>query len=336
MKRMKHSAIDVYFDQVYGKLYAQIEGGTCESFDYSCKHGVVKSVFIKRPVQWLVNGSQYFDIITPYGYGGPTVVESVDRAKLVETYWTEWVDYCKREKIVCEFVRFHPLVNNHIDFGGYYGAEFNRHTLAIDLSDTNYVTNQFTAKCRNMVRKAEKLGVICEIDEECDRIDIFCDLYHKTMRKDNADNYYFFSLEHFRTMRKELYGQLVLINALLNGKIIASSLFMLSKNFIHYHLSATDPAYYRYAANNLILKIAAKYGIEMGQQWLHLGGGLSSNDNDNLFKFKRSFAKEDRNLKEFYLGRPVYDKAVYEKLVETRRKQDALDETSMFFPKYRQ
>jgi hypothetical protein len=333
---MKHTAIDVYFDQVYGKLYEEIEGGTCVAFDYSCEHGIVKSVFIKRPLQWLVNGAQYFDIVTPYGYGGPLVVEAVDRERLIENYWTAWVDYCGRERIVCEFVRFHPLVNNHIDFGEYYGAEFNRYTLAIDLSDDDYEGNQFTAKCRNMVRKAEKLGVICEIDEEGECIDMFCDLYHKTMQKDNADNYYFFSLEYFKTLREVLEGQLVLINALLNGKTIAASLIMLSKNLMHYHLSATDPDYYGYAANNLILKTAAKYGGEKGLKWFHLGGGLSSSDEDNLFKFKRSFAREDRNLKEFYLGRAVYDNAVYEKLVEARREQDVLDEDSMFFPKYRQ
>lgn len=333
---MMPSPIDVYFDQVYGKLYEDIERGTCESFDFSCGHGVVKSVFMKRPVKWPVNNVQYFDIVTPYGYGGPVVVEAINRKELIETYWSAWVDYCRRERIVCEFVRFHPIVNNHIDFGRYYGAEFDRHTLAIDLSDEDYEANQFTSKCRNMVRKAEKSGVTCEVDEACERIDVFCELYHKTMKRDNADNYYYFSLEYFRAMREALDGQLVLINALLDGEIIAASLFMQSKHLMHYHLSATDPDYYRYAANNLLLRAAAKYGNETGRQWFHLGGGLSSSEKDNLFKFKRSFAREERNLKEFHIGRAVYEKGVYEKLVEARREQGALDDDSMYFPKYRQ
>jgi len=204
------------------------------------------------------------------------------------------------------------------------------------VSDADFEANQLTGKCRNMVRKAEKLGVVCEVDERCERIDVFYELYHKTMRKDDADDYYFFSLEYFRTMREALGGQLVLINALLNGEVIAGSLFMLSERFMHYHLSATDPEHYRYAANNLLLRAAAEYGNRTGRQWFHLGGGLTASEEDNLFKFKRAFAREERNLKEFHVGRAVYDKVVYEKLVKARRDQGAFDEGNTFFPKYRQ
>ena len=325
---------DIYFDEKYCKLYEEVERGASNCFKYSDENGSVCNNFMKRPVPWLIDGEQYFDIVTPYVYGGPIVLEANDREALIENYWNAWNEYCEKEKIVCEFVRFHPLLKNQMDFQEVYGAQLNRHTLAIDLSDDFFMT-QFTAKCRNTIRKSEKLGVVCEIDENCDSIETFCEIYYKTMQKDNADDFYFFSMNYFNEMKAAFKGQMFLVNAKLEEKTIASSLFLVSEDYMHYHLSATDPEYYSFAANNFVLKVAGDYGKENGKKWLHLGGGLSSSEEDSLFKFKRSFAREDRNLQEFWLGRAIYNQVVYEKLIQKRREEGCLDEETGFFPKYR-
>ncbi|HML48159.1 MAG TPA: GNAT family N-acetyltransferase [Clostridia bacterium] len=325
---------DVYFDPAYGRLYETIEQGVCETFSYSDENGAVQNVYIKRAIPWLVDGVQYFDIITPYGYGGPVVLHATGREKLLDVYWQAWTAHCHQARIVCEFVRFHPLVRNHLDFGVPYAAAYNRNTLAIELTD-DFEATEFTSKCRNAIRKAEKLGVVCTVDEACASVDTFCALYHKTMAKDVAEAYYFFSLDYFHAMREALAGRLVLINALLDGKTIASSLFMLSEGYMHYHLSATDSDYYGYAANNLILKAAASYGAKTVRQWLHLGGGLTASEADNLFKFKRSFARGEKNLKEFWTGRAIYDETVYSRIVGLRRGQGDFDGETRFFPAYR-
>lgn len=326
--------LDIYYNPLYGSLYETVEKGTCETFEYSDENGCIKNIFMKRPVPWLVDGVQYYDIVTAYGYGGPIVVEAENKEILLEKYWQAWEQYCKDQKIVCEFVRFHPLLRNDVDFKDKYNAEFNRHTLAIELEEDFFMT-QFSSKCRNTTRKSEKMGIVLEIDESCDTIDNFAEIYYKTMEKDSADDFYFFSLDYFHSMREKLSDSLVIINAKLEDKIIASSLFMYSDDFMHYHLSATDPEYYSYAANNLILKQAAEWGVEHGKKWLHLGGGLSSSEEDSLYKFKRAFAREDRNLKEFWLGRAIYDSVVYDKLVELRKAEKDFDSASEYFPKYR-
>jgi len=325
---------DVYFDFEYCKLYEEIEHGTCEKFEYSDENGKVVNVFIKRPIPWLVSEKQYYDIITPYGYGGPVITKADDKDVLIRKYWEAWEAYCKEHGIVCEFVRFHPLLKNYIDFQELYNAQMNRNTLAIELTDDFFMT-QFTAKCRNTIRRAEKLGVICEVDEQCESIETFCQLYYKTMEKDNADDYYFFSMEYFEKIREALKGRIFLVNAKLEDKTIAGALFMVSDNYLHYHLSATDPEYYSYSANNLILKVAADIGNKMGRQWLHLGGGVSSSEEDSLFRFKRTFAREERNLHEFWLGRAIYNQEVYDSLVNIRYEQGEMDEESTFFPRYR-
>ncbi|MEG1578858.1 MAG: hypothetical protein RR336_08850, partial [Oscillospiraceae bacterium] len=66
--------MDIYFDENYGKLYEEIECGTAEVFRFSSELGEVKHQFIQREIPILLaDGKTRFDLITPYGYGGPLV-----------------------------------------------------------------------------------------------------------------------------------------------------------------------------------------------------------------------------------------------------------------------
>ncbi|MBE6038388.1 MAG: GNAT family N-acetyltransferase [Anaerofustis stercorihominis] len=325
---------DVYFHTEYGKLYEKAENGICDTFVYSDENGTVCNTYIKREVPQDMDDAVYYDITSPYGYGGPCIVNSTDKNLLIENFRKAWNSYCIGNNIISEFVRFHPLEENHKDFGDMYNAVFNRHTLAIELTDDFFAT-QFSSKCRNSIRKAEKEGVSCVYDLNCENMDSFINLYYETMKKNNATTYYFFKEDYFYDMKKALGEDLILVNALYDGKIISSSLFMLSEEYMHYHLSATDPNHYNLSANNLILKYAADFGVESGRKWLHLGGGLSSDENDALFKFKRSFAREEKNLKDFCIGRLVHNEDIYNKLTQHRIDKGEIDPDTEFFPKYR-
>ena len=325
--------MDIYFEPEYGKLNEQIEGGVAETFRFACEYGTVQSVFIKREVPYLIDGVQYYDAITPYGYGGPVVIECVDREKLVEAYGKAYRRYCVEQKIVDEFVRFHPLAGNDLDFGEAYDTTYNRHTIAVDLTDDNYSAVQFTPDCRNMIRKAEKKGVRLEIDTECRCMDDFIRMYYATMDKNNASKYYYFSREYFDGLKSIDCHKLILINGFVEDKIISSAMFMCSDEYMHYHLAATEPEYYAYSANNIILAKAIEYGREMGLKWLHLGGGLSSDEKDRLFKFKRNFGRTENNLKDFYIGKAVFMPEVYEKLCKIAKENGIKNDG--FFPAYR-
>lgn len=325
--------MDIYFKPEYGKLNESIEQGKAETFSFECEHGKVQSVYIKREVPYLIDGVQYYDAITPYGYGGPVIVKAGDKEKLLEAYNEAYKAHCEKEKIVCEFVRFHPLAKNGPDFESLYNSFFNRHTIAVDLTDENYSAVQFSPDCRNMIRKAAKKGVTVEIDEECAHLDEFIALYYATMDKNRASDYYYFDKTYFEQLKAIPDSKLILINGYVEGGIIASAMFMCGDEYMHYHLSSTNPEFYSYAANNLILATAIEYGREKGMKWLHLGGGLSSSEKDNLFKFKRNFGRTENNLKDFYLGKTVFMPAIYDKLCETARANGL--ESDGFFPAYR-
>lgn len=325
--------MDIYFNTEYAKLNESIEHGQMEVFEYTCQYGTVKNVFIKRKIPVILEGVQYYDAITPYGYGGPLVIEASDREKLLLEYELKYKKFCKEEGIVDEFVRFHPLMENAKDFQGVYQNAICRQTVAIDMQDENFYMVQFTSECRNRIKNASKRGVTIEIDEKCNRIDEFIELYYMTMDKNNASEYYYFGKNYFESLLSINDCQVMLINAIVEQKIIASVLYMISDGNMHYHLSANNPEYYKYAANNLIIYNACKYGNENSLKWQHLGGGLSSEPNDSLFRFKRSFGRTDRNLKDFYIGKAVFMPEVYDELCSIAKANGV--ENDGFFPAYR-
>lgn len=324
---------DVYFLPEYGKLNEHIEGGKSQTFDFVCEHGHIRNVLIKRTIPFLLNGEQYFDAITPYGYGGPVVLNATNREALLSAYRDTYRTYCQKERIVDEFVRFHPLANNALDFRDLYETSFNRHTIAIDLTDEEYAKTQFTPDCRNMIRKSVKKGVEVEIDEACYRMSQFIPLYFSTMDKNHASSYYYFQPNYFEQLRHISGIKLILINALLNDILIGSAMFILSGENMHYHLSSTDPRYYSYASNNAILATAINYGRMNGKHWLHLGGGISTDEKDSLFRFKRSFGRKDKNLKDFYTGKAIFLSEEYNQLCDLSKKNGVTP--GSFFPAYR-
>lgn len=324
---------DIYFLPAYGKLNESIEEGSAQTYDFTCAYGRVRSIFIKREIPILIEGEQYYDAVTPYGYGGPLVMESTDREKLLKAYTENYLAYCRKNRIVDEFVRFHPLAENALDFGSLYQTSYNRHTIAVDLTDEDYSRTQFTPDCRNMIRKAAKKGVRIEVDETCAHLDDFIRLYYATMDKNSASDYYYFDRSYFEQLRAMEGCDVILINGYVEDRIISSAMFLLSGGNMHYHLSSTDRDYYSFASNNAILSEAAGYGRAHGLHWLHLGGGLSSDEKDRLYRFKRSFGRMDRNLKDFYIGKAVFLPEAYSRLCAAAQEKGI--EPDGFFPAYR-
>jgi serine/alanine adding enzyme len=331
--------LDVFFQPEYGKLYEKIEKGQCETFEYKSNAGTIRNMYIKRPVPWQIDGKQYYDIVTPYGYGGPLIIPMiVDTDECSHELMAEFIkafeNYCCLNDIICEFIRFHPLYENALYCREMYDVIYNRHTIAIDLTDQAFFETQFDSKCRNMVRKAEKNGVSIEIDRELKSVDTFADIYYSTMAKNDADDYYFFKIDYFHRIRDKLAGEAMLVNAVYEGQTVASSLFFYTPGgFAHYHLSATKSEFYKLTANNLILKAACDAFREKSCIWLHLGGGLSAASDDHLFAFKHSFGRKNKNIRDFYIGGKVWNVKAYERIL--RLYMDAGGEKNSFFPEYR-
>jgi len=300
---------DVYFSPEYYSLYENYGDGEAKCFVFEKDGEIVLYPFLINPITSLGYklDKEYYDIQGAYGYNG--LITSNDRKDFITDFWKEFDAFCQENDIVAEFMRFHPLLNNHLLASPEMRTFFSRNTVGLDLTDDDIWMHQISSKNRNMIRKAEKEGV--EIIES-DDYETFRRLYDGTMKDLHAEDFYFFPKAYYEEYKQTFKGNSMLCLAMYKGKAIAGSMFMFSDDYAHYHLSARDREYSRYAANNLILWYGIQKAKERGCKWFHFGGGTTGDENDSLLRFKKEFSK---TLCEFWIGKRVHKQAVYDEIV---------------------
>lgn len=321
--------MDLYFDKNYGKLYEKIENGKAQIFEYEDENGKITNQFLIRQIPDEINGKKYFDIVTPYGYGGPIIENLIgDKEILLQKYEDEFSKYCLKNDIVSEFVRFHPVLKNYEDFEKMYNAKYMRKTLITKLQD-DLVQNQFGKTCRKNIRQALNKGVTYRVTKSPENIDSFKEIYYSTMDRNNATDYYYFDDEYFKDLLKYFKDNIIFIEAIFEDKIIASGLYFAYKDIIHIHLSGTLTEYL-YLSPAYILRYAITlWGKENGYKLIHHGGGRSNSEEDTLYLFKKNFAKLYDT--DFYIGRKIWNTDIYNKLCNLK----CVDVNEEFFPAYR-
>lgn len=317
---------DIYYMPEYIETQEPLERGLAllAVWDHPAFDGKVAYAFIKRSIEGY---DRVFDITTPYGYGGPIFSgPASDAPEAIRRFRCDFRDFCLDSKIVSEFVRFHPLLNNCI--GNCCGMEtrYVRDTIVVELDPSRDPLVTFPSKTRNMVRKAIKHGVQVRASNDPLSVTQFFRLYSETMRRRDAADYYFFSESFFKALLEKVKPRPFLLTAWLDGRAIASALFLRFGQFLHYHFAGSDPNFHKFGPNNLIIYEAALQGIRLGARRLHLGGGYRDAE-DSLFRFKASFSDVRTH---FYVGRQIHDQQTYDRLCAILGRND-----EGYFPAYR-
>ncbi len=317
---------DIYFLPQWAKLHEEKDNGRADVFLFENQFGKIYYQFIKRPIEMRINGNTYFDIITPYGFNGPIILENYahNKEQLLQDWFCAFTTYCDAEKIIAEYVRFSPWLQNYTDFEKYYDFVSKKHTLAINL-EGDFFMQEFSNKCRNRIKKSIKSDVLIEFDYEGKTLDEFISLYDKTVTKNHINEYYQMSLDFFTRMFKALKGNIFLINARFDGHCISSAIFLHYGDYIHYHFCGNDYAFSSLSPNNYILFEACNWGRTYNKKKLHLGG--DAND-ENLLHFKKTFTKN--GIHDFFIGKSIRNKEIYQKLIEIMGESH-----TDYFPAYR-
>ncbi|MDQ7095570.1 GNAT family N-acetyltransferase [Desulfosporosinus sp. PR] len=168
-------------------------------------------------------------------------------------------------------------------------------------------------RCRNAVRKAEKSGVeIIEPQALEEWLEPYYALSCGVYRRQDKEPP--FTREYFAALWQKLYsvGDLVVLLARYEGKIIAGGIFPRDKNVGYYLDGVSDRDYNKVVPNNLVqweyLKRAQALGIELYDM---VGANIPS-----IAKFKKSFGSVERKYLYAYrnrtlaarVGRTVYAK----------------------------
>ena len=184
---------DVYYLSGYVRAF-QIHGdgepllfyyqdANCKGINVVMKRDIASDVHFKE----LIKPNEYFDFATPYGYGG-WLIEGTDVQNLFDTY-EEW---CIEHRIVSEFVRFHPVLKNHIFSEKAYDVVALGETVAVDIKDKELIWANFNPKNRNVIRKAVNNGVEIKHGFSEELFNSFISIYNGTIDTDNDDYYYYF------------------------------------------------------------------------------------------------------------------------------------------------
>ena len=271
-----------------------------------------------------LNPKTYFDFSSPYGYGG-WLIEGKETAQL----FIEYEQWCRENGIVSEFIRFHSVLENHIEVAEYYDIVTLGNTVALDLASPEVIWANLTSKNRNVIRKAKKNNIKIYHGHYPEIYEIFRKIYNTTMDKDNADEYYYFGSDFYKSILEDLPQNAQVFYAEYSGKIIAASIILMSNGRMNYHLSGSLKEYSSVAATNLLLYEAARWGCANGYKTFYLGGGVGSKE-DSLYKFKKAFYRYE-NLKKFHIGKKIFNQEIYDELVNMRE----IITDNRYFPKYR-
>lgn len=328
---------DVYYLSGYTKAF-QIHGdGEPTLFYYEDVNLRAINIVMKRDIEndeyflGKLPENVYFDVSTPYGYGGFLLEGEVTEESL-RAFNNEYSSFCKSEGIISEFVRFHPILKNSNILDNIYQITKLGKTISMNLDSKEKIWTDFTSKNRNMIRKAQKSGVKIFWGRNAELYKEFIHLYNNTMNEDHAKEYYYFGEDFYRSILNDLKHNALLFYAVYQSMIIAMSIVLFANQKMHYHLSASNKDYQHLAPTNLLLFEAACWGSENGFKTFHLGGGLGSQE-DSLYKFKKVFNRNSDN--NFTVGKKIFDESAYYLLYEmaVSGKKRQLDEK--YFPAYR-
>ncbi|WP_158606508.1 GNAT family N-acetyltransferase [Paenibacillus ginsengarvi] len=326
---------DIYYTLEYCRIYEENGEGQSQMFVYTEGDSIVCYPFLLRRIDHMqcVQAAEImgplFDITTPYGYGGPitNVKDPDERAELFERFSSSFQTFCGEQRIVSEFVRFHPILKNYEDYIA-TSPFFSRNTICLSLTDDEeIISGRYKVGNRNRIRRAYREGLAIR-HADPSRLEHFVKLYYSTMDKNNAHSYYYFSETFFYNTVQFLEGSIELIEVLYGDKIIASCLFMHYNKYVHYHLLGSDKTYLKFGPINLLVHEAMLWAKNRGYEYLHLGGGYTGND--SLYEFKQTF-NMDTNM-DYYLGKKIHLPDIYNKLAEAARGKI---EDDSYFPIYR-
>lgn len=317
----------IYCDKNWNKLQEYKEEGTAETFEFQCEDGKIRYEFNKR-FAGKVEGEDYYDLVTPRGMGGPRMVSCIagEEKRLAGAYLKKLEEYCREENIIAEYVRFDPW-DKRLEglFGNYYEIEKYGDLYCNNL-ERDFYKEEYNRKTRREIKKAMSWGVHAEFDFNGESIDEFVKLYQNTAIKYNVSAYYRMDRCFIEKYFEMLPGNVFILNAFFEEKVIASVIVLMGVDIAHYHLLGSDPEYRQLHANSLLTYKAAEYAKTLGKKLFDLGGGKRGG---NIETFKLNFVKEE-NIYTYYVGKKINNEIIYNYLAEQNKNQK-----EGYFPAYR-
>ncbi|MCP3761329.1 GNAT family N-acetyltransferase [Domibacillus sp. A3M-37] len=328
---------DVFFLADYLDLYEQRGEGRARLFVYQ-ENGerYVLYPYLLRNISERIDGRAYFDIATPYGYGGPLYSKQnlQENEGFVSRFRKTFSRYCQSEGIVSEFIRFHPYMDNDDGLRAHMQVTPISEIVYNDLllSKEDIWANTTSSKKRRIKKSKKNEVEVLFIDgKDITPADVttFYNIYTETMDKKHASLFYYFPLSFFQSYFQSLAPYVTLAFAMHSGQVISANLMLRSGGFATIHLSASLKEHLSLCPNCNLRYESILWAKENGCRILDHGGGKEKGD--SLFAYKQQFSK---SLRHYKIGKKVHLESVYQTL--SAQLSGGIEwEQAAFFPEYR-
>lgn len=320
---------DVFYLPGYAKAFMQesVKNGEPRLIYYeNGRDRAINVVFLRDiaeddKLKGKIEKDHYYDIITPYGYGG--FWGSVSDWKELND---EYVKYCILNGYVCEFVRFELFSEYYNNFLGEIDSRTHNVVRSLEMP-LDAMWMDFKQKVRKNVKKANSYGLQIIAENTTEHLDSFLQIYYSTMTRSEAEEEFYFSKKFFETIA-EMKDNIEFFYVVYEGQIVSTELVIFGAENCYSYLGGTDRDYFDLRPNDFLKYEIIKWAKEKGLKNFVLGGGYGSDD--GIFQYKLCLAPH--GLYNFYIGRRVFDVCSYDRLVNMRER-DSLNEE--FFPLYR-
>jgi hypothetical protein len=286
---------------------------------------MIRDIARSRPFCDVLPPGKYFDISTPYGYGG-FLIEGDNYQAVNEAYNR----YCYEHGYISEFVRFHLLNGYQTYYDGIRELKSQNVIRNLELP-LDSIFMDFEHRTRKSIKKALNGNLSVEIDHTGQKLEDFLNVYYSTMQRTNASQQFFFSKQFFHAINS-MTDHIVYFHILHEGKVVSTELVIYGPENCYSFLGGTDENYFHLNPNSLLKYEVIKWAKEKGLKRYVLGGGYGAND--GIFTYKKGFSP--RGIVDYYIGKKIFRQDIYDELVTVRMQQDVnFDKNHTYFPLYR-
>ena len=288
-----------------------------------------KGTFVLPVLLREIDGTDYRDITSVYGYAGPLSSENNPDPEALRSFHEALKHYFDTQRVVSVFSRLHPLFEKQTSLVDDLGKVTDTNlTVGIDLSlPPAEQRSQYAHSLKNDINRLNKSGLTIKKAENTEEIDWFRILYYESMKRVNAAEMYYFPPSYFYDFLSGIDSEIRL--AYYQGIPISGSLFTRCNGIIQVHLSATQSDYLSLSPLKSVWDQIRIFGTENQLKHMHLGGGFGGK-NDSLLAFKAQFSKQRFMFKVWSY---IHNREMYERFVKEKFGRN-IPETA-FFPLYR-
>lgn len=287
---------------------------------FSNNNSCVLYPFILRKIY----NTDFYDVISGYGYGGP-YVDGIFNDEDWEEVWKLSGDWFLEHNVITEVIKF-SLFTSACNYTGNQSVALKNIVCDLGISEEELI-NSFDRKVRKNLRRANQYGLEFFSEKNMNHLEDFLNIYYATMERRNADDSFYFKKDFFEMIDKKLNKNYEMFYVIHDKEVISTELALISDNTMYSYLGGTNKEFYAMRPNDFLKVKMMLWAKEKGVSKFVLGGGHGKED--GVYEYKRSFAPH--GVVDFKIGTRIFDFEVYKELCEKYGK-NVKDE---FVPAYR-